>query len=204
MIRRLLLTLSLGASLLLPLSPAAAGGGCHAPAGLSLTASTSRDVAIAECAFQDTVTYIEPGQSVTWFNKDELPHTVTGAAGSWGDDLMLYQGDTASFTFEDAGVFPYYCVLHPSMVGAVVVGTTEAPAGFVPGGIGKSSDDGAAGAEVAGDSAPATEPAAADGGADGMPLVAWVALAATGGFLVARLVRRPRHKGVSEPEAARP
>ncbi|MFL6488789.1 MAG: plastocyanin/azurin family copper-binding protein [Nitrososphaera sp.] len=31
------------------------------------------------------------------------------------------EGDTQSFTFEEAGEFDYYCTLHPNMIGKVIV-----------------------------------------------------------------------------------
>ncbi|MDQ3982107.1 MAG: plastocyanin/azurin family copper-binding protein [Actinomycetota bacterium] len=122
----LLLVLALG-SFWLVLPGAAAGGGCHAMPGNEMTSSNRQVVAIGECAFVDTVTYVQPGDEVTWVNKDPVPHSVSGAAYSWGTEDLLNRGERVSYTFEDEGVYPYYCVLHPSMVGAVVVGdATEA------------------------------------------------------------------------------
>ena len=102
-------------------SVAAGGGGCYAPKGVKLSSGDEVGL-IVECAFQPTVNYIEPGDKVTWTNKDVFDHTVTGAASSWGSDALMSQGETVSYTFEDEGVYPYYCAYHPSMVGAVVVG----------------------------------------------------------------------------------
>jgi plastocyanin len=109
------------AATLVPLN-AAAGGGCHAGMDAGLSTSTEATASIEDCAFKPSVTYIEPGDKVTWRNDDIFGHTVTGANGSWGDETNLNKGDTVSFTFEEEGVFPYYCAYHPSMVGAVVVG----------------------------------------------------------------------------------
>ena len=113
---------------------AAAGGGCHVPPDLAMKSSTVTDVAIGECAFRDTVTYVDPGESVTWFNKDPVPHTVSGALGSWGDEKFLSRGDRVTYKFDEEGVFPYYCALHPAMVGAVVVGGGKPPVGTASGG----------------------------------------------------------------------
>lgn len=73
------------------------------------------------------------GDTVTWTNKDSQPHTVTSGEGpndpnkGQGFDsspnftpLINAQG-TFSHTFTEAGEFPYYCTLHPSMVGTVIV-----------------------------------------------------------------------------------
>jgi plastocyanin len=122
MIRRMSFVLALAVLGSIALVPSvAAGGGCYAPGSVKLSTGDAAGL-IAECAFQPTVNYIEPGEKVTWTNKDVFDHTVTGAASSWGSDASIAQGETVSYTFEDEGVYPYYCAYHPSMVGAVVVG----------------------------------------------------------------------------------
>lgn len=139
MVRRLSLiaALMVVAATLVPMN-AAAGGGCYAGMDAGLSTSTETTARIEDCAFQPSVTYIEPGDTVTWRNDDILGHTVTGANGSWGDEMDLTEGESVSFTFEDEGVFPYYCAYHPSMVGAVVVGdgrgddSSSAGAAIVP------------------------------------------------------------------------
>jgi plastocyanin len=70
------------------------------------------------------------GDTVTWTNRDSTPHTVTsGTAGapdgnfdsSPGFNPLLAPQQTFSHTFTEAGEFPYYCGLHPNMVGTVMV-----------------------------------------------------------------------------------
>ena len=123
MIRRLALLAVLALAGIVVVSPSAtAGGMCHMGLTHEMTSSERTTVGIGECAFLDTVTYIEPGEEVTWVNKDPVPHTVSGAGFSWGSERMLDQGERVSYTFNKEGVYPYYCALHPSMVGAVVVG----------------------------------------------------------------------------------
>lgn len=129
MSRRLSVALLTLAALALAFPPAAAGGACHAGTTGQMTTSNDGEVAIAGCAFTDTVTYVDPGDTVTWTSKDTLPHTVTGAARAWGDEEVLDAGDAVSYTFEDEGVYPYFCGLHPAMVGAVVVGDGKGAAG---------------------------------------------------------------------------
>lgn len=123
MVRRLSLLLVLGLVGAVVVAPGvAAGGGCHAGPSARMTSSERTLLGIAECSYVDTVTYVDAGERVTWVNKDPVPHTVSGAALSWGSEDYLDQGERVSYTFEEEGVYPYYCALHPSMVGAVVVG----------------------------------------------------------------------------------
>lgn len=125
--RRLCLLAVLGTfAVLVGMPSAVAGGGCHGPMGMEMTSESGDTAFIAECSFTPTVLYIEPGDRVTWSNKDPYEHTVTGAAFTWGSERPLATGETISFAFKEEGVFPYYCAYHPSMVGAVVVGDATA------------------------------------------------------------------------------
>ncbi len=60
------------------------------------------------------------GATVAWRNDDPFDHTVTATAGAIDSGSM---GAGAEFTqsFESAGTFDYFCALHPSMRGTVVV-----------------------------------------------------------------------------------
>jgi plastocyanin len=110
---------------------AAAGGGCHAVGDSSVARAEGNNVTvdIGKCMFTPTVVYIEEGTTVTWDNFDPVPHTVTGVALSLhGDEYIEASDEPVSTTFDEAGVFPYYCVLHPGMAAAVVVGDIDAQA----------------------------------------------------------------------------
>ena len=73
-----------------------------------------------------TVLRVATGTNVTFTSADLEAHTVTGAGyrddRGWGSMDELRQGDTVAFTFEESGVFPYFCLLHPGMIGTIVVG----------------------------------------------------------------------------------
>lgn len=153
----------------------AAGGFCHADPAARMKTSSAPRVTMIDCAFETTVTYVDPGEKVRWVNKDRSPHTVTGAALSWGTEEMLDMGDAVTYSFEEEGVFPYYCELHPAMVGAVVVGDGGGPAGAAGTGV-KPVDDAA---PVA---ATRTAPAETSDGVS--PAVLALALAAAAGGLI--------------------
>jgi plastocyanin len=64
--------------------------------------------------------------TVTWTNKDNVPHNVTitpvviSAADAW-ESGQLYPGQSFTYTFTSRGTFRYYCQDHPGMVGIVTV-----------------------------------------------------------------------------------
>ena len=106
-------------------APAQAGGSCHLA---TATTGTGIRVDIKELCFTPVVLYAHQGETVTWTNRDPVAHTVTGLGFAWGSDGSLTKGQSVTYRFTEAGVYPYSCVLHPGMVGAVVVGNPKAPA----------------------------------------------------------------------------
>lgn len=93
------------------------------------TASTTA-IAIEECTFSATVSHVATGSRVTWRNASRQPHEVVGANLAWGaHDKLLQPGDRMGWTFDDPGVYPYSCMLHPGMTAAIVVGDGEAGTG---------------------------------------------------------------------------
>ena len=70
---------------------------------------------------------IKVGNTVTWINDDSSPHTVTSSSNDSNfDSDVLRRGEVFSFTFDKEGQYPYFCTLHPNMVGTVVVLPSEA------------------------------------------------------------------------------
>jgi plastocyanin len=80
----------------------------------------STHVHISGFAFSPTDVQVNLGAQVDWDNHDAAPHTATADDASW-DSGILDPGATYQRTFGSAGVFPYHCAVHPSMVGRVVV-----------------------------------------------------------------------------------
>lgn len=69
---------------------------------------------------------INVGEQVTWKNNDSAAHTVTSGSVADGPSGVFDSGlfsffTTFSHTFDAAGEFPYYCMVHPWMSGKVIV-----------------------------------------------------------------------------------
>ena len=73
---------------------------------------------------------LQVGDTVTWINDDLEPHTVTSGSSGVPDNKfnsspdfipLMAPGATFSHTFTEAGEYPYFCLLHPNMVGTVSV-----------------------------------------------------------------------------------
>jgi plastocyanin len=124
-------------------------GGLGVAAGLALGVALDGSVAAAP-ASQQTVTVqmqgnpnrfdpaeitVAPGTTVTWVTVSGSPHTSTSDTGVWdssnraqlGDNYTrLAVGESFSFTFNQVGEYPYYCIPHRNsgMVGKVTVSAT--------------------------------------------------------------------------------
>lgn len=81
-------------------------------------------VSILNYAFDPATVSVKSGTTVTWVNNDPVPHKIVSGTGS-ADGLFgsnnLAQGESYSFTFATAGTFDYFCQIHPSMKGRIVV-----------------------------------------------------------------------------------
>jgi plastocyanin len=77
-------------------------------------------VKIEEFAFSPPSLTVMVGMSVTWLNKDDIPHTVVSKTRLF-KSKALDTDDSFSFTFNEAGTYEYFCSLHPHMMGTIVV-----------------------------------------------------------------------------------
>jgi plastocyanin len=63
---------------------------------------------------------VAAGTTVTWTNRDDVPHTVVSSTKLF-KSRPLDTGEAFSYTFREAGTFEYYCSMHPRMTGKIVV-----------------------------------------------------------------------------------
>jgi plastocyanin len=75
-------------------------------------------------AFSPNPIQVSVGTTVTWTNNDAEPHTVN--AGEYATPSRLFDSyippaGTFQHTFTEPGKYPYFCILHPNMVGTVEV-----------------------------------------------------------------------------------
>jgi plastocyanin len=82
----------------------------------------SPGVNIDNFSFAPDALVVAPGTKVTWTNRDDIPHTVTDAAGQRSfRSAALDTGDDFSHVFDTPGTYHYFCSLHPHMQGTVIV-----------------------------------------------------------------------------------
>ena len=69
---------------------------------------------------------ISVGETVTWSNDDTAAHTVTSGLPAEGpdgnfDSSLFMAGTTFDHTFDEAGEYDYFCMVHPWMIGTISV-----------------------------------------------------------------------------------
>lgn len=74
---------------------------------------------LGDKAYQPNPIEVFVGSSVSWTNDDRIVHSVT-AIGEF-DSGVMQPDEVFEYTFDKVGGFDYYCMLHPSMVGRLVV-----------------------------------------------------------------------------------
>ena len=83
-------------------------------------APATAEVKIDNFSFGPVALTVPVGTTVTWTNRDDIPHTVVSTDGAF-KSKALDTDDKFSFVFTKAGTYPYFCSIHPKMTGQIVV-----------------------------------------------------------------------------------
>jgi plastocyanin len=69
-----------------------------------------------------------PNTTIVWHNADEILHTVTSGLGIEDamkgkefDSPIIIPDKTYTHTFSEIGEYPYFCILHPTMIGKIII-----------------------------------------------------------------------------------
>jgi plastocyanin len=84
-------------------------------------AAPASAVSIDNFTFNPTPLTVKAGTTVTWTNKDDIPHGIASSTNAFPKSLALDTDQSFSFTFTTPGTYQYFCYVHPHMVGTVVV-----------------------------------------------------------------------------------
>jgi plastocyanin len=178
-----------------------------ATAGDQQVAAASASVTIVDFDYSPAEVTVNAGESVTWTNSGDEPHTATADSGAF-DTPVLNSGESASVTLSQPGTFSYFCKLHPpedfpGFTGTIEVVSSEGEAGDGDTGGGDTGGDdtgfgtgavdaGAGDATVGGTGAVGSSGAAGTGG--GLPFTGhetvWLALVGAGLLTLGGAVQR--------------
>ncbi len=83
-------------------------------------ANQTAEVRVDNFTFGPQSITVPVNTTVTWVNRDDIPHVIVSTDGVFRSKA-LDTDDKYSFTFTKAGTYPYFCGIHPKMVGKIVV-----------------------------------------------------------------------------------
>lgn len=93
----------------------------ESPAPL-ISSSRQATVSIDDFKFTPRELSVSVGDTVTWVNRDDVPHTATSKDDPpTFDSKALDTDDKYSFTFTKPGTYSYYCKVHTHMTGSIIV-----------------------------------------------------------------------------------
>jgi amicyanin len=78
-------------------------------------------ISIDNFTFTPATVTIKAGTTVTWSNKDDIPHGIAATGNAFAKSKTLDTDDIYSFTFTTPGTYQYFCYVHPHMTGKIVV-----------------------------------------------------------------------------------
>jgi plastocyanin len=84
------------------------------------TQTSNAEVKIDNFSFGPAAITVAAGTTVTWTNRDDIPHTVVSDDKVFRSKVMDTD-EKFSFTFAKPGTYSYFCSVHPKMTGKVVV-----------------------------------------------------------------------------------
>ena len=90
------------------------------PPGWADNAQSSA-VSIDNFTFGPPSLTVKAGTTVTWTNRDDIPHGIASSNNAFSKSKALDTDDSYSFTFATPGTYQYFCYIHPHMVGTIVV-----------------------------------------------------------------------------------
>ncbi len=88
-----------------------------------LAHAATATVTIQDFLFTPQDVTVNVGDTVTWTNNGVFPHTTRSTTGVWDSGIAtpLTAGQSFNHRFTTTGTFPYFCQIHPSMTGRVIV-----------------------------------------------------------------------------------
>jgi Icc protein len=83
-------------------------------------AAGGNDVVVDNFSFSPATTAIAAGTTITWTNKDDVPHNIVSIDRQFKSPV-LDTDEKFSHSFDEPGTYRYFCALHPKMTGEILV-----------------------------------------------------------------------------------
>ena len=89
-------------------------------AGAPQAQTQNAEVKIDNFSFTPASITVAAGTTVTWTNRDDIPHTVVSDDKVF-KSKVLDTDEKFAYTFSKPGTYAYFCSVHPKMTGKVIV-----------------------------------------------------------------------------------
>lgn len=99
---------------------------CFAAFGNDMTngaggGNTKNKIEIKDFMFSPPTITVKSGETITWINRDEEPHTIVSVGKKFPKSSALDTDQEFSITVSAPGTYEYFCSVHPKMTGTLVV-----------------------------------------------------------------------------------
>jgi plastocyanin len=84
-------------------------------------AATKNRIEIKDFHFTPQTLTVKSGETITWINRDEEPHTVVSVEKQFKKSPPLDTDQEFTITAAAPGTYTYFCSVHPKMTGTIVV-----------------------------------------------------------------------------------
>jgi plastocyanin len=91
------------------------------PKRKALPVLAANQIGIDNFSFTPRVLSVARGTSVTWINSDDVPHIIASKTGNFPGSKVIDTDQRFSYAFGKPGTYDYFCAIHPTMQGSVVV-----------------------------------------------------------------------------------
>jgi plastocyanin len=79
------------------------------------------EIGIDNFAFAPRELTVKPGTTVTWVNRDDVPHVIVNVEQKFKESPVLDTDRRYSVRLTTPGTYKYFCSIHPTMTGTIVV-----------------------------------------------------------------------------------
>jgi plastocyanin len=90
-------------------------------AGAGPVGDKKNTIEIKDFAFSPQTLTVKSGETITWINHDEEPHTVVSVGKKFQKSSALDTDQEFTITAGAPGTYEYFCSVHPKMTGTIVV-----------------------------------------------------------------------------------
>ena len=85
------------------------------------TSGKKNRIEIKDFAFNPQTITVKSGETVTWINRNEEPHTIVSVGKQFKRSTALDTDQEFTITVGAPGTYDYFCSVHPKMTGTIVV-----------------------------------------------------------------------------------